>query len=180
MTANGAARQTSGRVSGLEIAGSRKGSFKSRHTFDLAGIGNVVVLGGERDGIAAIKVKLTRDYLGMRAGTSAMVAFASAAASDAVAGTQSSTGQPATRPAPGSPARKPGAHHTATRPGPGASPPPPPAHRVPPQVRLGGGTACPGVVARLRHVQGVAGPGHRPLVAVVGDEAERQFGGLAK
>ena len=135
-TANGAARKTSGRVSGLEIAGSRKGSFKSRHTFDLAGIGNVVVLGGERDGIAAIKVKLTRDYLGMRAGTSAMVAFASAAASDAVAGTQSSTGQPATRPGPGSPARKPGAHHTATRPGHGTSPPPPPAHRVPPQVRL--------------------------------------------
>ena len=38
----------------------------------------------------------------------------------------------------------------------------------------------PGVVAGLRHLQGVARPRDRALVAVVGDEAERQLGGLAK
>ena len=51
---------------------------------------------------------------------------------------------------------------------------------VPSQIGPGGGAVGPGVVAGLRHLQGVAGPRDRARVAVVGDEAERQFGGLAK
>jgi hypothetical protein len=38
----------------------------------------------------------------------------------------------------------------------------------------------PGVEAGLRHLQGVAHPGDRPLAEVIGDEAVAQLGGLAK
>ena len=51
---------------------------------------------------------------------------------------------------------------------------------VPPLLGRGGGAAGPGVVAGLGDLQGVAGPGHRAVAALLGDEPEGQLGGLAK
>jgi hypothetical protein len=51
---------------------------------------------------------------------------------------------------------------------------------APPLFRQGRGMASPGVVAGLGHLQGLAGPRDGAVAAVVGDEAEGQFGGLAK
>ncbi|MBV9212362.1 MAG: M23 family metallopeptidase [Actinobacteria bacterium] len=106
-SAGGGPPSLSGSVANLEIAGSPEGSLTSRRTYGVAGLGRVVVLGRDGDGIAAIRVKLTSDNSGVAAGTTVVVAFASAAASDAVGGasgpssSSAPSGQPGHQPSGG-------------------------------------------------------------------------------
>jgi hypothetical protein len=51
---------------------------------------------------------------------------------------------------------------------------------VPPEFGRRRESVDPGVVAGLRDLQGVAGPGDRAAAAVLGQELERQLGGQAK
>jgi len=136
-SANGGGNSTGGRVSNLEIAGSKKGSVTSKRTYDIGGFARVVVLGEDDDGIAAIRVKLTRENLGMPAGSTVVLAFATAAASDAVAGASAPARQPASK-SNGSGSSRAGNHHSSSTKssGAGAPSPPPAPRRVPRQVRL--------------------------------------------
>ena len=73
-----------GRVAGLRIAGKKRGTVTSRHVYDLDGRGRLVVLSAGRSRITGMRAKLTRKYKGTPAGTTVVIAFASASARDAV------------------------------------------------------------------------------------------------
>ena len=69
-SANGNGGGAGGKISHLVVAGESKGSPTSRHTYDLGGYGRMVVLDRSGNGIAGIRATLTRDYLGIPAGSS--------------------------------------------------------------------------------------------------------------
>jgi murein DD-endopeptidase MepM/ murein hydrolase activator NlpD len=83
--ASGATTAEGGQVTNLVVAGSPKGSPRSRTSFDLGGYGKLVVLDDRGHGILALKAKLTRAYASYPAGSVVKIAYASASASDGVA-----------------------------------------------------------------------------------------------
>ncbi|TMD10937.1 MAG: M23 family metallopeptidase [Chloroflexi bacterium] len=121
------------------VAGESKGSPTSRHTYDLGGYGRMVVLDRSGNGIAGIRATLTRDYLGIPAGSSVVVAYASAVAHNAVTSAPSVTSAAPSQPRASTPN---GGAQTQNSSGGGggrsapSSGPPPLPRRVPPAVRL--------------------------------------------
>jgi murein DD-endopeptidase MepM/ murein hydrolase activator NlpD len=83
--ASGGAREESGRVKNLVVAGTPKGSPTSRAMYDLNGYGTLVVLDDTGRGIVALKAKLTKAYGSHPAGSVVKVAYAAAEASDGTA-----------------------------------------------------------------------------------------------
>jgi len=138
-SANGNGGGAGGKISHLVVAGESKGSPTSRHTYDLGGYGRMVVLDRSGNGIAGIRATLTRDYLGIPAGSSVVVAYASAVAHNAVTSAPSVTSAAPSQPRASTPN---GGAQTQNSSGGGggrsapSSGPPPLPRRVPPAVRL--------------------------------------------
>lgn len=75
----------SGAVIGLAIEGSPRPAPGGRTVYDLNGYGDMVALGSGSSGILGLRVHLSKDYKGYKAGSVVSIAYASAKARDAVA-----------------------------------------------------------------------------------------------
>lgn len=76
---------TSGTVLGLAIEGADKPAPTQRTKYDLNGYGEMVALGAGRSGILGLRIRLTKDYKGNKAGSVVQIAYASAKARNGVA-----------------------------------------------------------------------------------------------
>jgi len=76
---------TSGAIVGLAIDGAPQTPPDGRTVYDLNGYGQMVALSSGSTGILGLRVKLTKDYKGSKAGSVVQIAYASAKAHDAVA-----------------------------------------------------------------------------------------------
>jgi murein DD-endopeptidase MepM/ murein hydrolase activator NlpD len=75
---------TSGAVIGLAIEGTPRPAPDGTATYDLNGYGDMVALGSGSTGILGLRVHLTKDYKGHKAGSVVNIAYASATARDEV------------------------------------------------------------------------------------------------
>jgi murein DD-endopeptidase MepM/ murein hydrolase activator NlpD len=75
---------TSGAVIGLAIEGTPKPDPDGRTAYDLNGYGQMVALSSGSSGILGLRIRLTKDYKGNRAGSVVRIAYASARAHDGV------------------------------------------------------------------------------------------------
>jgi murein DD-endopeptidase MepM/ murein hydrolase activator NlpD len=91
---------TSGAVLGLAIEGTPEGSPAGRTTYDLHGYGDMVALSSGSNGILGLRVHLTKDYKGNKAGSVVAIAYSSASARDEV------KAAPAPKPKTAAPAKK--------------------------------------------------------------------------
>ena len=98
---------TSGAISGLAIEGTAQSSPDGRTLYSLHGYGHMVALDAGSTGIVGLRVRLTKDYKGNKAGSVVTVGYASATARNAVA-------PPTPKPAHAAPAKK-KAHHKAKK-----------------------------------------------------------------
>ncbi|MEA2428858.1 MAG: peptidoglycan LD-endopeptidase LytH, partial [Thermoleophilaceae bacterium] len=112
-TATGSSATKGGSVQHLVVNGVDKGSLTRRGAYNLAGYGKLDVLDDRGRSILGMRATLTRDYNSYPAGTTLKVAYAAAAARDAVAAPQ-----PKPQPKPAQP--------KASRPKPSAKPKPAP------------------------------------------------------
>jgi murein DD-endopeptidase MepM/ murein hydrolase activator NlpD len=85
-TATGGGTSTSGSVVGLAIEGTPKDAPAGRTVYDLDGYGQMVALDSGSSGVLGLRIRLTKDYKGNKAGSVVQIAYASAKAHDAVAG----------------------------------------------------------------------------------------------
>lgn len=76
---------TSGAVLGLAIGGTPQSAPAGRTVYDLGGYGTLVALSSGSNGILGLRVALTKDYKGSKAGSVVQIGYASASARDAVA-----------------------------------------------------------------------------------------------
>lgn len=83
--ARDAGTTTSGTILGLAIEGADQPAPTERTKYDLNGYGEMVALGSGRTGILGLRVRLTKDYRGNKAGSVVRIAYASAKAHDGVA-----------------------------------------------------------------------------------------------
>jgi murein DD-endopeptidase MepM/ murein hydrolase activator NlpD len=105
--ATGDGTSTSGAIVGLAIEGAAQSSPDGRTLYSLHGYGHMVALDAGSTGIVGLRVRLTKDYKGNKAGSVVTVGYASATAQNAVA-------SPAPKPTHAAPAPK-TAHHTAKK-----------------------------------------------------------------
>jgi murein DD-endopeptidase MepM/ murein hydrolase activator NlpD len=75
---------TSGAIVGLSIDGTPRSSPDGRTSYDLNGYGDMVALGSGATGILGLRVRLSKDYNGFKAGSVVQVGYASATAHDEV------------------------------------------------------------------------------------------------
>jgi len=75
---------TSGAIVNLAIDGTPQDSPDGRTVYDLGGYGRMVALGSGATGILGLRIELTKDYKGNKAGSVVRVGYASAMAHDAV------------------------------------------------------------------------------------------------
>jgi murein DD-endopeptidase MepM/ murein hydrolase activator NlpD len=92
-----------GTVTKLVVAGERKGSQRSRATYDMGGYGTLVVLDGRGRGIVGLTAKLDRPYGSFREGQTIKVGYATATARDGKAPRPSKPDKPKPDPRPGNP-----------------------------------------------------------------------------
>lgn len=83
-TADGDGTSTSGAVINLAIEGAPQAAPDGRTVYDLNGYGKLVALSSGSTGILGLKVQLSKDYEGHKAGSVVRVGYASAKARDAV------------------------------------------------------------------------------------------------
>ena len=83
--ATDAGTSTAGAVVGLAINGQPQTAPDGRTVYDLNGYGQMIALGSGATGILGLKITLTQDYNGYKAGSTVRIAYASAKAHDAVA-----------------------------------------------------------------------------------------------
>jgi murein DD-endopeptidase MepM/ murein hydrolase activator NlpD len=76
---------TSGTVLGLAIEGVDKPAPQGRTSYNLNGYGDMVALSSGSSGILGLRVHLTKDYRGNKAGSVVQIAYATAKARDGVA-----------------------------------------------------------------------------------------------
>jgi murein DD-endopeptidase MepM/ murein hydrolase activator NlpD len=95
---------TSGAIVGLAVDGIPQAAPDGRTTYDLKGYGKMVALESGSTGILGLRVALTKDYKGNKAGSVVQIAYASATARDEV--------KAAVPAKPTAPAKK---HHKATK-----------------------------------------------------------------
>jgi murein DD-endopeptidase MepM/ murein hydrolase activator NlpD len=96
---------TSGAVIGLAIDGASQPDPSGRTTYDLNGYGDMVALSSGATGILGLRIHLTKDYKGNKAGSVVTIGYASASARDAVKAT------PAPKPKVAKPAKQKASHH---------------------------------------------------------------------
>jgi murein DD-endopeptidase MepM/ murein hydrolase activator NlpD len=75
---------TSGAIVGLAIEGAPQPAPDSRKVYDLNGYGQMVALDSGRTGILGLRIRLTKDYNGHKAGDVVRIAYASASARNEV------------------------------------------------------------------------------------------------
>jgi murein DD-endopeptidase MepM/ murein hydrolase activator NlpD len=75
---------TSGAIIGLAIDGTPHAAPDGRATYDLNGYGQMVALGSGSSGILGLRIALTKDYKGNKAGSVVQIAYASATARNEV------------------------------------------------------------------------------------------------
>jgi murein DD-endopeptidase MepM/ murein hydrolase activator NlpD len=105
--ATGDGTSTSGAIVGLAIEGAAQSSPDGRTLYSLHGYGHMVALDAGSTGIVGLRVRLTKDYKGNKAGSVVTVGYASATAQNAVA-------SPTPKPTHAAPAPK-TAHHAAKK-----------------------------------------------------------------
>jgi murein DD-endopeptidase MepM/ murein hydrolase activator NlpD len=95
---------TSGAIVGLAVDGTPQAAPDGPRTYDLKGYGKMVALASGSTGILGLRVVLTKDYNGNKAGSVVQIAYASATARDEVKGAAPAK--------PAAPAKK---HHKAAK-----------------------------------------------------------------
>jgi murein DD-endopeptidase MepM/ murein hydrolase activator NlpD len=82
--ASGGGTSTSGAVIGLAVEGAPRAAPAGRAVYDLNGYGDMVALSAGSNGILGLRVHLSKDYKGYRAGSVVSIAYASANARNGV------------------------------------------------------------------------------------------------
>jgi murein DD-endopeptidase MepM/ murein hydrolase activator NlpD len=94
--ASGSGTSTSGAILNLAIEGQPQQAPDGRTQYDLDGYGTMVALGSGSTGILGLRIELTKDYKGAKAGSIVTIGYASAKARDEVKPPAAATPAPST------------------------------------------------------------------------------------
>jgi murein DD-endopeptidase MepM/ murein hydrolase activator NlpD len=136
VSASDATGSASGRVSGLTVAGKKRGTFTGTRSFSMGGYGRVTVVQATGSGIVGLRARLSRAYSGYPAGSTVKVAYAAASARDATAPPRPKP-RPKPKPKPKPEPDEPDPDPKPEKPSRSRKPGPPPkaVRRKPPQTR---------------------------------------------